>query len=333
MTLAGQCHNPWPAAVSALSLSPGPTSESKQQNSTVQSQSTQPAKESILNLEMTSLSTLVISDMLLQPLFFPWTLTLLDSSRISKLEITSWDIPRKTWSTLLCSVTIVELEVLSLDFPKDCVKSTPVFVDLENFFARHPRIRTLQLRSKLNQPQASTFTEAILPNLSSLMGHPIYVRSFLQMKKSHPNTLLRLKSVSLMPSYSILDSTFNYDIFDTALAQLVAFSGDTITLALNLMQPASAWFENHVVLGPSKSVLCGLTCVSHLEISASSTAKKAMCSKATFLDWLGLFPSLQSVRFVSISAEEEASLKDNEFWGLVKEKCPRIKVVRIGCFR
>ena len=329
MTLGGQSHNPWPAVVSAPSLSPGPTSESRQQNSAAQSQSMQPAKESISNVELTSLLTLVISDILLQPLFFPWTFALLSSSRITTLEITSWDIPRETWSTLLCSVTIVKLEVLSLDFPKDSVESTPSFVDLQNFFARHPRIHTLQLQSKLNQPQASTFTEAILPNLSSLTGHPIYVRSFLQMQKSHPNTLLRLKSVALMHSYSF-DPTFNFDIFDTALAQLAAFSWSNITLTLDLMHPASAWFDNHIVLGPSKSVLCRLTCISYLKISAALATKKVMCAKATLLDWLVLFPSLESVQFIGFSAEEETLLKDKEFWGLVTEKCPRIKVIQIG---
>ena len=279
---------------------------------------------------MTPLSTLVISDMLLQPLFFPWTLAFLSSSSITKLEITSWNTPTGTWSALLCSVVIANLEVLSLHFMGNCVELTPSFVDLENFFARHPRIHTLQLRSMLNQPQASTFTEAILPNLSSLTGHPVYVCSFLQMQNSHPDTLLHLKSVSLLPVYSFFNSTFNYDIFDTALAQLADSSGNNITLTLFLMYPASAWFENHVVLGPSKSVLCRLTCVSYLEISRGYNSENVMCTKATLLDWLGLFPSLEFVMFTRFSAEDETSLKEVAFLGLVIAKCPRIKAIRIG---
>ena len=123
--------------------------------------------------------------MLLQPPFFAWTLDLLSSSRITTLMIASRVTLRETWSAFLCSVTIVQLKFLYLDFSTNRMEFTPVFVDLENFFARHPRIHTLQLRSAMTWPQASTFTEAVLPYLSSLAGHPIYVRSFLQMQQSH----------------------------------------------------------------------------------------------------------------------------------------------------
>jgi len=365
MIPAEQSHNAWRAAVSARSSpgptseirqqnstalsrsmqsakqesvmylarsSPGPTSEIRQQNSTALSRSMQSAKqESVMYLERTSLSTFgIYSDMLLQPLFFPWTSALLSSSRITKLEITSWCTPRVTWSTLLCSVTMVKLEVLNLDCLSDSVEFIPSFVDLENFFTRHPRIHTLRLKSKSKQPLASTFTEAILPNLSSLSGHSIYIRSFLQMQQSHPDTLLHLKSVELMHFPSFFGTTFNYDIFDTALAQLAGFSGNNITLTLHITHPASAWFENHVDLGPSKSVLCHLTCVSHLVISSGFT--QAMCARATLLDWLGLFPSVETVAFVGLSGEEETSLKDREFLGLVTAKCPRIKKIQVGRF-
>jgi len=218
-------------------------------------------------------------------------------------------------------VAIVQLEDLQFEFHSRNLEFTPSFVDLENFFARHPRIRTLQLRS-MEQPQASTFTEAILPNLSSLTVHPVYLSSFLEMQQSHPDTLLHLKSVTLTTGCDTMTSTF-----DSALARLADFSGN-ITLTLNLMHPASTWFEYHVVLGPSKSVLCRLTCISNLVISGGFRTEKVICTKVTLLEWLGLFPSVESVVFVGFSVEEGTSLKDKEFLEQVTKKYPRIKTIQ-----
>ena len=210
---------------------------------------------------------------------------------------------------------MVQLEDLHLDLTNDSLEP-PSFVDLENFFARHPRIHTLHIKGQLEKAEASNFKfrQVILPNLSSLTAHPVHLISFLNMQQSHPNTLLHLKSVKLMPWHDTFASTCNYDSFDTALAPLANISGNNITLTLTLMHPASTWLENHVVLGP-QSVLHQLTCVSHLVLWGVTgfETMNGICDRAVLLHWLNLFPSVQSLELVDI----EHLLGDGEFLKLI----------------
>lgn len=273
------------------------------------------------------------SDMLLQPTFFPWTLSTLSNAswRITNLSIKCTHIPTETWSALLRFMSLPHLDNFEIATDLVVCSNGAAFRDLQYFFARHWTIHTLHLQGVERLDTPLTIREPILPVLSSVMAHPIWIISLLEMQESHPESLSQLKSIGISTEYYQFNTPFNYELFDAALVGVGNFSGTNITLTLRFMceKGVSSWFAEHVALGTTSSVLCRLTCVSHLVISGGFFVEIATYAKAKLSDWLSLFPCLQTVKFVDIAEEQMKLLGDPKFLMSIALKCPSVKTVRV----
>lgn len=287
-----------------------------------------------LGRDLSRLSNISIhSDMLLQPTFFPWTLSTLSNAswRFTNLSIKCTHIPTATWSALLRFMSLPHLEIFEIATDLVVCSNGAAFRDLQYFFARHWTIHTLHLQGVERLDTPPIIREPILPILSSLMAHPVWVISLLEMQEWYPDSLSQLKSIGISTEYYQYNTPFNYELFDAALVCVGNFSGTDITLTLRFMceKGVESWFAEHVALGMTNSVLCRLTCVSHLVISGGFFVEIATYAKANLSDWLSLFPCLQTVKFVDIAEEQMKLLGDPKFLMSIAVKCPKIKSVRV----
>jgi len=286
------------------------------------------------NLNGSPLSDLSIrSDSMLHREFMPWTLKTLSTSRITKLSISCARVSKPTWSAFLRIVALPHLEDLEISsdpFFLVYTSSHPPFADLQHFFARHPGIRTLRWEGVERFQTPPTIEEPILPNLWSVRACSTNIISLLQMHQSYPDTLTRLKSLTL--STGRRSHALIYNPFDAALDHLANFSGKDVALTLRFICSTgmSTWFARHVTLGKENSSLSRLTCVSSLFISGGYVVGIEPSVKANLPTWLSLFPCLKSVSFVQILHKEVALLKDEGFLEKIVESCPQIKVIRVG---
>jgi len=285
------------------------------------------------NLNGSPLSDLSIrSDSMLHREYMPWTLKTLSTSRITKLSISCHRISKPTWSAFLRIVVLPHLEDLEISSDPIFVACTthPPFADLQHFLARHPGIRTLCWEGVERFQTPPTIEEPILPNLSSVKACSTNIISLLQMHQSYPDTLTRLKSLTL--STGRQSHPLIYNPFDAALDHLANFPGKDIALTLRFICSTgmSTWFARHVALGKDNSSLSRLTCVSSLFISGEFAVGIETSVKANLPTWLSLFPCLKSVSFVQILHKGLELLKDEEFLEKIVESCPQIKVIRDG---
>jgi len=272
------------------------------------------------------------SDMLLQYTFFNWTVsTLRDaSSSLTRLSFRCGDVEKPTWRSLLKTLSLPVLT--DFEVCTDLVVSSPgaAFHDLEVFLSRHPTITSLHLHGVETPSSAPVLKAPILPNLTTLMAHPIWILSILGMRENHPEALSELESIGVFTEYYQSTSRFNYDLLNQALARIAVFPRRiTLTVRFMVQYGVSDWFAAQILLGVENSVLASLTCVSTLVISSAFFVDLNQAIVDIMPQWLLLFPSVEHVKYMEQPEDQAKLFKNSEFLERLALTCRNIKTVEV----
>ncbi|KAF5350439.1 hypothetical protein D9756_008589 [Leucocoprinus leucothites] len=303
------------------------------------------------------------SSMMLQPLFLPHTLSLIQahSSTLARLELVSIKAPEKMWTTLFQSIDLPALWRFVYLYDTLIVEEplvTPTL--LLEFFQRHPSLRIIELygvqvgdQDKSTEVEFPSVVEGVLPNLEQLDAHPKVVSWLLQWPKACP----KLNHVCLTSEYTAsrvptINSHLNpYKAFDTGLLALsTLLTPDTpfppgldhiytpvdlrpIDLQLKFSTEIMLleWFLSHAPtheLDQGPSVLRLLKNVRKLIISAHYHTPFDFGHKQAIPRFLGMLPCLKELELIELPHPEQ--VQDPAFIEDVKMKAKELERFVIG---
>ncbi|KAJ2923203.1 hypothetical protein H1R20_g13891, partial [Candolleomyces eurysporus] len=234
---------------------------------------------------------------LTSPSFLNWTNQALSwcASTLTHLELECPQAPSGIWCKFLSKLklpSLVSFKIASGVFVEANVQGS----DILGFLTRHPGLQKLYLHGIQVSACLSAmpgFGKPILPNLTEVTAHPIWISRLLRNEKQSP----KLKEITLLTeNYTGLDATFEYDAMDRALEDILPRSynldliGFKFTCGRNDLH---SWLQSHVAAGPN-SILGSFINTKHLRIDWASHVR--LITPTSRLDRItqvaGLFPNL-----------------------------------------
>ncbi|KAJ3509885.1 hypothetical protein NLJ89_g4976 [Agrocybe chaxingu] len=269
------------------------------------------------------------SDILLQEPFLDWTLSRVEaaSATLTKLSFKCISVPRETWRTVLRTLVLPHLLEFEVCFDLVVYETCGArFVDVMHFLSQHPSLSIIHLHGVevLILPDATI--KPILPKVTSITAHPVYVTYILQ---SSRNRLPHLSAVCISTEY-LQTPNFDYQSFDTALNCIASFKfmqPIILTLRFQTHYGVEEWFAAHRELGP-QSPLASLHQINSLIIACAWHVDLPQSVTASFDEWLALFPSVEKVEFTEQAMNDpKKCFLDPEFLKRLAVACPKLKEV------
>ncbi|KAJ2924215.1 hypothetical protein H1R20_g12877, partial [Candolleomyces eurysporus] len=252
-------------------------------------------------------SLLLHSDMLFaSPTFLDWTNQLLSwcAPTLTHLELHCPETSSGIWRKFFSEVKLSSLAHFEITWGLVVGDAQIQGSDVLGFLSRHPSIQKLSLYGiqvpacLCDLPKAG---KPILPNLTEIKAHPIYIRWLLRDKKQCP----KLKQVVLQTEYyASMNRMFAYDALDRALEELLPRSRKLNVIGFrftNDHHELDSWLQSHVDAGPTASILSKFVDTTNLLISSayyvdflSDLSRSRLELMAQFV---GLFPNLEHLNF------------------------------------
>ncbi|KAJ2924213.1 hypothetical protein H1R20_g12875, partial [Candolleomyces eurysporus] len=168
--------------------------------------------------------------------------------------------------------------------------------DILSFLGRHPSIQKLKLHGVQVPKCLSTLPESgnpILPNLSEVIAHPIYITWLLRNEMQCP----KLKEVILSTEcYVDVNLVFPYNAMDRALRDLLPRSYKLDVIGFRFTSDRSdldSWLQSHVDAGPNISILPNFIDTKRLRINAAFHVQLINRSRLDLIArFVGLFRNL-----------------------------------------
>ncbi|CAA7263312.1 unnamed protein product [Cyclocybe aegerita] len=269
------------------------------------------------------------SDMLLQEPFLDWTLSRVEaaSATLTKLSFKCISVPRETWRTVLQTLVLPHLVEFEVCFDLVVYETCGArFVDVMHFLSQHPSLSIVHLHGVEVLVLPNATIKPILPKLTSITAHPVYVTYILQCSR---NRLPHLSAVCISTEYLQMPN-FDYPSFDTALNSIASFKFAqpiTLTLRFQSLYGVEEWFAAHREFG-SQSPLASLHQVNSLIIACAWHVDLPHSVTASFDAWLALFPSVEKVEFTEQAMDDpKKCFLDPEFLKRLASACPQLKEV------
>ncbi|KAJ7650702.1 hypothetical protein FB45DRAFT_24324 [Roridomyces roridus] len=254
--------------------------------------------------------------LLLHPCY-QWTLSALRTSSITSVSIMHVDIPQRSWDEILSAIHVPALEELTMDLRCNVGPAA-----LDRFFARHPRIRILNLGRNLLPlgEDDSPLDPKCLPNLIELSASATYVRFLMMDKRSPAVRSLRLL-VKVTPGVNF-DATQLNQILAPCSSRLKAPLH--ITVAITVDHVSSHWTEFFPAQTSQKRTRSdSLQYARALEFVSTCPSDSAVESLARSLP---SFPLLESASFDGCL---KPGLDRQSFVSTVKSICPALQRVTV----
>lgn len=245
------------------------------------------------------------------PSFLEWTNQLLSwcAPTLKHLELQCPETPSGVWRRFFSQLTLPSLSRLDVTQGLPALSDANIpGTDILGFLDRHPSIQLLTVH-RIQVPNClCALPEAgkrILPNLTEVTAHPLYIQWLLGDKKHCP----KLKKVTLSTeSYSIHTTTainwqFTYDAMDRALEALLPRSAklDFIGFRLTKDHPELvSWLQSHVDAGPEIGILSKFGETTHLQIDAAYHVNilNSPTRLALFAQFVGMLPKIEYLEIV-----------------------------------
>ncbi|KAJ2930600.1 hypothetical protein H1R20_g6496, partial [Candolleomyces eurysporus] len=244
---------------------------------------------------------------LTSPSFLNWTDQVLFwcASTLTHLELECPEASSGIWCKFLSKLklpSLVSFKITSSVFVEANVQGS----DILGFLSRHPGIQKLYLHGiQVSACLSATpvFGKPILPNLTEVTAHPIWISRLLRNEKRSP----KLKEITLLTEkYTDLDATFEYDAMDRALEDILPRSYNLDLIGFKFTcggGDLNSWLRSHVAAGPN-SILGSFINTKHLRIDWASHVR--LIKPASRLDLVaqvvGLFPNLNYLEMKNLIA-------------------------------
>ncbi|KAJ2923234.1 hypothetical protein H1R20_g13859, partial [Candolleomyces eurysporus] len=242
--------------------------------------------------------TLESNIFLTSPSFLNWTNQVLFwcASTLIHLELECPGASSEIWCKFLSKLklpSLISFKIAPLLFVEEAnVQGS----DILGFLTRHPGLQKLYLHGiQVSASLSATpgFGKPILPNLTEVTAHPIWISRLLRNKKQ----CAKLKEITLLTEYyTNIDDTFEYDAMDRALEEVLPRSHNLDLIGFKFTCDSSDldfWLQSHVDAGPN-SILSSFIDTKHLRIDWRYIVR--LINHASRLDLVaqvaGLFPNL-----------------------------------------
>ncbi|KAJ2916192.1 hypothetical protein MD484_g4222, partial [Candolleomyces efflorescens] len=238
------------------------------------------------------------------PSFQSWTTQLLSwcAPTLTYLELQFPKQPTQIW----CK-TFPELRLPSLiDFKGSCSRSVLEAriqgSDILSFLSKNPSIERITLE-RLQAPykvwDLPRVKGSILPSLTEITAHPIYISWLLGTKKSCP----KLQEVTLLTGYADVYPTFDYRDMDNALEDLLPHLHKLKVVGFHLNNDhidLNVWLQSHIDADPNVSSLSRFTGTKCIRFN--SRYYVGLIDDKTRLNlaaqFVGLFPNVEDLEFL-----------------------------------
>ncbi|RXW22760.1 hypothetical protein EST38_g3089 [Candolleomyces aberdarensis] len=247
--------------------------------------------------------TLYSSIFLTSPSFLNWTNQALSwcASTLTHLELDCRETPSGIWCKFLSKLKLPSLVSFRIASGLFVEEANVQGSDILGFLSRHPGIQKLYLHGIQVSACLSATPDSwkrILPNLTEVTAHPIWISRLLRNKKQCP----KLKEVILLTEYyTDMDDTFEYDAMDRALSEILPRSHNLDLIGFKFTcdhGDLDSWLQSHVEAGPN-SIMSSFINTKHLQIDSAYFVR--IINPASRLDLVaqvaGLFPNLDCLEF------------------------------------
>ncbi|KAJ2930601.1 hypothetical protein H1R20_g6495, partial [Candolleomyces eurysporus] len=235
---------------------------------------------------------------LTSPSFLNWTNQVLFwcASTLIHLELECPGASSEIWCKFLSKLklpSLISFKIAPLLFVEEAnVQGS----DILGFLTRHPGLQKLYLHGiQVSASLSATpgFGKPILPNLTEVTAHPIWISRLLRNKRQ----CAKLKEITLLTEdYTYIDDTFEYDAMDRALEEVLPRSHNLDLIGFKFTYgrgDLDSWLQSHVDAGPN-SILSSFIDTKHLRIDWRNIVR--LINHASRLDLVaqvaGLFPNL-----------------------------------------
>ncbi|EAU91867.1 hypothetical protein CC1G_04634 [Coprinopsis cinerea okayama7 len=284
-----------------------------------------------------SLSNLELrSDMLLLPLFYDFTSTLLraSSSTLSKLVIECSSTPSSVWHDFFTSVQISCLRMLeiivSMLLVEEMLDIAPD--DLAYFLSRHTTLEVITLYGlKPGVPSQALTERLFMPGLRSFRGHPAYVSWILDLD---PAQVPRLERVVANTEYysSSSNRPFDHRLLDGVLQSLGA-RNLTLGLDLTITEGRDEWFQSRVD-DPDSGPIKSLTNIRTLDLNYSWYMVLKPPELEFLTQFINTFPAVEHLLLNEFAIDVESTgwaLSETEkVQDFFARRCPSLRTVKIN---
>ncbi|KAJ2921205.1 hypothetical protein H1R20_g15887, partial [Candolleomyces eurysporus] len=244
-------------------------------------------------------SLVMHSDMFFaSPSFLDWTNQLLSwcGPTLTHFELQCPKTPSGIWCKFLSEITLPSLTHFEVASNLVVGEANMQGSDILSFLGRHPGIQKLKLHGIQVPKCLSTLPEAedpILPNLSEVIAHPIYISWLLRNETQCPE----LKEVVLSTEcYVDVNLAFPYNAMDRALRDLLPRSHKLDVIGFRFTSDRSdldSWLQSHVDAGPNISILPNFIDTKRLRINVAFHVQLINRSRLDLIArFVGLFPNL-----------------------------------------
>ncbi|EAU91876.1 hypothetical protein CC1G_04643 [Coprinopsis cinerea okayama7 len=276
------------------------------------------------------------SDMLLLPLFYDFTSSLLraSSSTLSKLVIECSSTPSSVWHDFFTSVQISCLRMLeiivSMLLVEEMLDIAPD--DLAYFLSRHTTLEVITLYGlKPGVPSQALTERLFMPGLRSFRGHPAYVSWILDLD---PAQVPRLERVVANTEYYSSNSNrpFDHRLLDGVLQSLGA-RNLTLGLDLTITEGRDEWFQSRVD-DPDSGPIKSLTNIRTLDLNYSWYMVLKPPELEFLTRFINTFPAVEHLLLNEFAIDVESTgwaLSETEkVQDFFARRCPRLRTVKIN---
>ncbi|RXW22780.1 hypothetical protein EST38_g3091 [Candolleomyces aberdarensis] len=241
---------------------------------------------------------------LTSPSFLNWTNQALSwcASTLTHLELQCAEAPSEIWCKFLSKLKLPSLIAFRIASGVLFLKEANVQgSDILGFLSRHPGIQKLSLHGIQVTACLSATPDSgkpILPNLTEVTAHPIWISWLLRNKKQCP----KLKEIILLTEcHTYVSNTFEYDAMDRTLSEILPRSHNLDLIGFKFTcdrGELDSWLQSHVDAGPN-SMLSSFVNMKRLRIDSAYFVR--IINPGSRLDLVaqvaGLFPNLDYLEF------------------------------------